>query len=183
MTIPHPSGDDKCRIMDLVFLYIPKKPTSSTVLIIVMVVFHNFSVFTSEPVEEDTAVGGRVRIYTNFAVHILHILYRMYYGADRRELGPVFHNWIRRFNFKRVQFLRLLRCDLECVSICDDWNLHFVGRTVLQKNVVSVQLCRNILPAERVKFVISFVFVATIEGGCCGEIKKGSFCFSIFLVF
>lgn len=25
--------------------------------------------------------------------------------------------------------------------------------------------------------------MATIEGGCCGEIKKGSFCFSIFFVF
>lgn len=91
MTIPHPSGDDKCRIMDLVFLHIPKKPTSSTVLIIVMVVFHCFAVFPSEPVDEDTVVGGgRVRIYTNFAVHILHILCRMHYGADRRELGPSF---------------------------------------------------------------------------------------------
>lgn len=131
MTIPHPSGDNKCRIMDLVFLHIPKKPTSSTVLIIVMVVFHYFAVFPSKPVDENTAVGGsRVRIYTDFAVHILHILYRVHYGADRRELGPVFHNWISRFNFKRVQVLRLLRCDLECVSICDDWNLLFIGRTV-----------------------------------------------------
>lgn len=95
--------------MDLVFLHIPRKPTSSTVLIIVMVVFHYFAVFPSEPVDENTAVGGgRLRIYTNLAVHILYILYRMHYGGDRRELGPVFHNWISRFNFKRVKVLRLL---------------------------------------------------------------------------
>lgn len=136
MTFSHPSGDDKCRIMDFVFLHITKKPTPSTVLIIVVVVFHYFAVFPSEPVDEDTAVGGgRVRIYTNFAVHILHILYRMHHGADRGELGPIFHDWISRFNFKRVQVLRLLRCDLECVGICDDWNLLFVGRAVPQKNV------------------------------------------------
>lgn len=44
--------------MDFVFLHITKKPTSSTVLIIVVVVFHYFAVFPSEPVDEDTAVGG-----------------------------------------------------------------------------------------------------------------------------
>lgn len=118
MTIPIPSGDNKCRIMDLVFLHIPKKPTSSTVLIIVMVVFHYFAVFPSEPVDENTAVGGgRVRIYTNFAVHILHILYRMHYGADRRELGPVFHNWISRFNFKWTSLFRTLCLLFYCSDV------------------------------------------------------------------
>lgn len=103
----------------------------------------------------------------------------MHHGADRGELGPIFYDWISGFNLKRVQVLRLLRCDLECVGICDDWNLLFVGRAVPQKNVVSVQFGKNILPAERVKFVISFVFCGHYRRWLLWGNKEGS----IFFVF
>lgn len=101
------------------------------VFIIVMVVFYYFVVFFFEFVDEDMVVGGGcVWIYINFVVYILYIFYCMYYGVDCREFGFVFYNWISRCNFKRVQVLCLFWCDLECVSICDDWNFFFIGRIV-----------------------------------------------------